>query len=215
MSPSSTGRNRQTDLDDRLRGRLPSDAWHETHVESPAAEVSNRAHVARNVEDDPTEHINLAHDPKYAATLKSLQETLEALNKEALRRFSVAALGRQLETSCSRGPLQSRSRPRSHRGAAATSLCVPQRAESFCQACEVAIEQSRTFGPFVESKDISGVGRFSVFERDAEGFQDRMDDTSTAVYLIPTRGKSSACTSTIDAVSTRSCEFRHSEDLRA
>ena len=129
-------------------------------------EVSNRAHVARNVEEDPTEHINLAHDPKYAETLKSLQETLEALNKEALRRFSVAALGRQLETSFSRGPLQSRSRPRSHRGAAATSqkarLQNGPHSRGVCQACEVAIEQSRTFGPFVESKDISGLGRFSV-----------------------------------------------------
>eukprot|EP00439_Symbiodinium_sp_Y106_P081783 s24_g20.t3 len=35
-----------------------------------------------NVEEDPTEHVNLAHDPKHAGTLKALQETLEALNKD-------------------------------------------------------------------------------------------------------------------------------------
>ena len=67
-----------------------------------------------NVKDDPTEHVDLAHDPKYAQLLKSLQETLESMNKE---------------------------------------LFNPDRGLDRVEACEVAIEQSRTFGPFVDSKE--------------------------------------------------------------
>jgi len=67
-----------------------------------------------NVEEDPTEHVNLAHDPKHAGTLKALQETLEALNKD---------------------------------------LFNPDRGLDRIEACEMAIDQSRTFGPFVDSAE--------------------------------------------------------------
>mmetsp|Transcript_15023 Transcript_15023/g.33125 ORF Transcript_15023/g.33125 Transcript_15023/m.33125 type:complete len:658 (+) Transcript_15023:78-2051(+) len=67
-----------------------------------------------NVRDDPTEHVNLAADPKYASILSKMQETLKEMNKD---------------------------------------LFNPDRGLDRVAACDVAIEQDRTFGPFVHAED--------------------------------------------------------------
>ncbi|CAJ1332272.1 unnamed protein product [Effrenium voratum] len=67
-----------------------------------------------NVRDDPTEHNDLAADPKYASVLAKMQATLKELNKD---------------------------------------LFEPDRGLDRVEACQVAVEQSHTFGPFVDSKD--------------------------------------------------------------
>ena len=66
-----------------------------------------------NVMDDPTEHVNLASDPKYASILSKMQEILKEMNKD---------------------------------------LFNPDRGIDRVEACDVAIQQDRTFGPFVSAQ---------------------------------------------------------------
>jgi len=77
-----------------------------------------------NVEDDPTEHINLAGDPAYGQMLHSLQGTLKQMNED---------------------------------------LFQPDRGLDRVEACEVAIDQSRTFGPFVDYQDFYSPGPEKTF----------------------------------------------------
>ena len=66
-----------------------------------------------NVMDDPTEHVNLASDPKHASILSKMQEILKEMNKD---------------------------------------LFNPDRGIDRVEACDVAIQQDRTFGPFVSAQ---------------------------------------------------------------
>ncbi|CAK9065036.1 Arylsulfatase B (ASB) (N-acetylgalactosamine-4-sulfatase) (G4S) [Durusdinium trenchii] len=107
-----------------------------------------------NVRDDPTEHKDLAKDPKYAAILTQMQETPGERRYVFWKGF--VRWGGEEET------LKKMNQ----------ELFTPDRGIDRVEACDVAIEQDRTFGPFV---DVEGFYSPNPKSKDlAQNFEDQM-----------------------------------------